>query len=178
MFRSSIMLLATMLCVSCVSHRPIQDSSSPPIDAANPLDGTPVALAWSSGTQLMMGVDTGAVQTSLLFSPAVESIGARLRGRGAMRTANVPVSLKDDGEPISRKQDVVMADQAPYDGLLGWECSRKYVWNILQNKKLEQAFPDSRVRLSANRGQARKAHHSGHGSPPRRLHLQKTLECH
>lgn len=54
MFRSSIMLLATMLCVSCVSHRPIQDSSSPPIDAANPLDGTPVALAWSSGTQLMM----------------------------------------------------------------------------------------------------------------------------
>lgn len=68
MFRSSIMLLATMLCVSCVSHRPIQDSSSPPIDAANPLDGTPVALAWSSGTQLMMGVDTGAVQTSLLFS--------------------------------------------------------------------------------------------------------------
>ena len=44
MFRSSIMLLATMLCVSCVSHRPIQDSSSPPIDAANPLDGTPVAL--------------------------------------------------------------------------------------------------------------------------------------
>ena len=114
MFRSSIMLLATMLCVSCVSHRPIQDSSSPPIDAANPLDGTPVALAWSSGTQLMMGVDTGAVQTSLLFSPAVESIGARLRGRGAMRTANVPVSLKDDGEPISRKQDVVMADQAPY----------------------------------------------------------------
>lgn len=43
MFRSSIMLLATMLCVSCVSHRPIQDSSSPPIDAANPLDGTPVA---------------------------------------------------------------------------------------------------------------------------------------
>ena len=64
MFRSSIMLLATMLCVSCVSHRPIQDSSSPPIDAANPLDGTPVALAWSSGTQLMMGVDTGAVQTS------------------------------------------------------------------------------------------------------------------
>ena len=85
MFRPSIMLLATMLCVSCVSHRPIQDSSSPPIDAANPLDGTPVALAWSSGTQLMMGVDTGAVQTSLLFSPAVESIGARLRGRGAMR---------------------------------------------------------------------------------------------
>lgn len=69
MFRPSIMLLATMLCVSCVSHRPIQDSSSPPIDAANPLDGTPVALAWSSGTQLMMGVDTGAVQTSLLFSP-------------------------------------------------------------------------------------------------------------
>ena len=69
MFRSSIMLLATMLCVSCVSHRPIQDSSSPPIDAANPLDGTPVALAWSSGTQLMMGVDTGAVQTSLLFLP-------------------------------------------------------------------------------------------------------------
>lgn len=58
-----------------------------------------MALAWSSGTQLMMGVDTGAVQTSLLFSPAVESIGARLRGRGAMRTANVPVSLKDDGEP-------------------------------------------------------------------------------
>ncbi|UQT44938.1 hypothetical protein M5E88_01100 [Akkermansia muciniphila] len=192
MFRSSIMLLATMLCVSCVSHRPIQDSSSPPIDAANPLDGTPVALAWSSGTQLMMGVDTGAVQTSLLFSPAVESIGARLRGRGAMRTANVPVSLKDDGEPISRKQDVVMADQAPYDGLLGWECIRKYVWNInypkrshrffnklpSRIKKLEQAFPDSRVRLSANRGQARKAHHSGHGSPPRRLHLQKTLECH
>ena len=65
MFRPSIMLLATMLCVSCVSHRPIQDSSSPPIDAANPLDGTPVALAWSSGTQLMMGVDTGAVQTFL-----------------------------------------------------------------------------------------------------------------
>lgn len=67
----------------------------------------------------MMGVDTGAVQTSLLFSPAVESIGARLRGRGAMRTANVPISLKQDGEPMSRKQDVVMVDQAPYDGLLG-----------------------------------------------------------
>ena len=140
MFRSSIMLLATMLCVSCVSHRPIQDSSSPPIDAANPLDGTPVALAWSSGTQLMMGVDTGAVQTSLLFSPAVESIGARLRGRGAMRTANVPVSLKDDGEPISRKQDVVMADQAPYDGLLGWECIRKYVWNINYPKRSHRFF--------------------------------------
>ena len=140
MFRSSIMLLATMLCVSCVSHRPIQDSSSPPIDAANPLDGTPVALAWSSGTQLMMGVDTGAVQTSLLFSPAVESIGARLRGRGAMRTANVPVSLKDDGEPISRKQDVVMVDQAPYDGLLGWECIRKYVWNINYPKRSHRFF--------------------------------------
>lgn len=140
MFRSSIMLLATMLCVSCVSHRPIQDSSSPPIDAANPLDGTPVALAWSSGTQLMMGVDTGAVQTSLLFSPAVESIGARLRGRGAMRTANVPISLKDDGEPISRKQDVVMADQAPYDGLLGWECIRKYVWNINYPKRSHRFF--------------------------------------
>ena len=140
MFRSSIMLLATMLCVSCVSHRPIQDSSSPPIDAANPLDGTPVALAWSSGTQLMMGVDTGAVQTSLLFSPAVESIGARLRGRGAMRTANVPVSLKDDGEPISRKQDVVMADQAPYDGLLGWECIWKYVWNINYPKRSHRFF--------------------------------------
>ena len=140
MFRPSIMLLATMLCVSCVSHRPIQDSSSPPIDAANPLDGTPVALAWSSGTQLMMGVDTGAVQTSLLFSPAVESIGARLRGRGAMRTANVPVSLKDDGEPISRKQDVVMVDQAPYDGLLGWECIRKYVWNINYPKRSHRFF--------------------------------------
>ena len=49
MFRSSIMLLATMLCVSCVSHRPIQDSSSPPIDAANPLDGTPVATGPGMG---------------------------------------------------------------------------------------------------------------------------------
>ena len=68
MFRSSIMLLATMLCVSCVSHRPIQDSSSPPIDAANPLDGTPVALAWSSGTQLMMGVDTGDRKSTRLNS--------------------------------------------------------------------------------------------------------------
>lgn len=134
------MLLATVLCVSCVSHRPIRDSSSPPIDAANPLDGTPVALAWSSGTQMMMGVDTGAVQTSLLFSPAVESIGARLRGRGAMRTANIPVSLKQDGEPISRKQDVVMVDQAPYDGLLGWECIRKYVWNINYPKRSHRFF--------------------------------------
>lgn len=191
MFRPSIMLLATMLCVSCVSHRPIQDSSSPPIDAANPLDGTPVALAWSSGTQLMMGVDTGAVQTSLLFSPAVESIGARLRGRGAMRTANVPVSLKDDGEPISRKQDVVMVDQAPYDGLLGWECIRKYVWNINypkrshrffnklpSNTELAQAFPDTRFRLPADCGQARPAHHSGYGRAPCRLHLQETLERH
>lgn len=69
MFRSSIMLLATMLCVSCVSHRPIQDSSSPPIDAANPLDGTPVALAWSSGTQLMMGVDTGSGPDVPAFLP-------------------------------------------------------------------------------------------------------------
>lgn len=192
MFRSSIMLLATMLCVSCVSHRPIQDSSSPPIDAANPLDGTPVALAWSSGTQLMMGVDTGAVQTSLLFSPAVESIGARLRGRGAMRTANVPVSLKDDGEPISRKQDVVMVDQAPYDGLLGWECIRKYVWNINYPKRSHRFFnklPSKirswhklslipRFRLPADCGQARPAHHSGYGRAPCRLHLQETLERH
>lgn len=69
------------------------------------------------------------------FSPAVESIGARLRGRGAMRTANVPISLKQNGEPISRKQDVVMVDQAPYDGLLGWECIRKYVWNINYPKR-------------------------------------------
>jgi len=45
MFRFSIVLLATVLCASCVSHRPIQDSSSPPIDAANPLDGTPAAVS-------------------------------------------------------------------------------------------------------------------------------------
>lgn len=57
-----------------------------------------------------------------------------------MRTANVPVSLKDDGEPISRKQDVVMADQAPYDGLLGWECIRKYVWNINYPKRSHRFF--------------------------------------
>ena len=111
-----------------------------------------------------------------------------------MRTANVPVSLKDDGEPISRKQDVVMADQAPYDGLLGWECIRKYVWNINYPKRSHRFFNElpSRIKswnklslipgsdLSANfGGQARKAHHSGRGSsPPRRLHLQKTLECH
>lgn len=109
-----------------------------------------------------------------------------------MRTANVPVSLKDDGEPISRKQDVVMADQAPYDGLLGWECIRKYVWNINYPKRSHRFFNKlpSRIKswnkLSLIPGsdypqiadQARKAHHSGHGSPPRRLHLQKTLECH
>lgn len=140
MYRSVIMLLATMLCVSCVSHRPIQDSSSPPIIAANPLDGTPVALAWSSGTQLMMGMDTGAVQTSLLFSPAVESIGARLRGKGIMRIAYVPISLKEEDIPISQKQDVVVVDQAPYDGLLGWECIRKYVWNINYPKRSHRFF--------------------------------------
>lgn len=140
MFRFPIALLASVLCASCVAHRPIQDSTSPPIDAANPLDGTPVAIAWSSATQLMMGVDTGAVQPSLLFSPAVESIGSRLRGRGAMRVANVPISLKQGEEPLSRKQDVVMVDQAPYDGLLGWDCIKKYVWNINYPKRSHRFF--------------------------------------
>ena len=57
-----------------------------------------------------------------------------------MRTANVPISLKQNGEPISRKQDVVMVDQAPYDGLLGWECIRKYVWNINYPKRSHRFF--------------------------------------
>lgn len=140
MRRFFTLILASMLCASCVSHRPIQDSSSPPIDAVNPLEGTPVALAWSSNNQLMMGVDTGAVQPSLLFSPAVESIGVRIRGRGAMRSANVPVSLKQGGEAMSRKQDVVMVEQAPYDGLLGWDCIKKYVWNINYPKRSHRFF--------------------------------------
>lgn len=140
MQRISILLLASLLCVSCISPRPIQDSSSPPIDAANPLEGTPVAIAWSSSTQLMMGLDTGAVQTSLLFSPAVETVGARLRGRGSMRTANVAIALKQDGEILSKKQDVVVVEQAPYDGLLGWECIKKYVWNINYPKRSHRFF--------------------------------------
>ncbi len=112
----------------------------PPIDAANPLDGTPVAVAWSSDTQLMMGLDTGAVQASLLFSSAVESIGVRIRGRGNMRTAYAPISLKQDAPPISRKQDVVMVEQAPYDGLLGWNYLKNYVWNINYPKRSHRFF--------------------------------------
>lgn len=122
----------------------------------------------------------------------MESIGARLRGRGAMRTANVPVSLKDDGEPISRKQDVVMVDQAPYDGLLGWECIRKYVWNINYPKRSHRFFNKlpSKIRswhkLSLIPGSDYPQIADKHGrriildtgAPPCRLHLQETLERH
>ncbi len=140
MFRFPILLTSVLLCASCVQHNLIQDSEAPPIDAANPLDGTPVAVAWSSDTQLMMGLDTGAVQASLLFSPAVESIGVRIRGRGNMRTAYAPISLKQDAPPISYKQDVVMVEQAPYDGLLGWNYLKNYVWDINYPKRSHRFF--------------------------------------
>ncbi len=142
MFRVFTLLSIALLCASCTQHTVIHDSLAPPIDAANPLDGTPVAIAWSSDTQLMMGLDTGAVQTSLLFSPAVESIGVRIRGRGAMRTAYAPISLKHDEPPISRKQDVVMVEQSPYDGLLGWNYMKNYVWNINYPKRNHRFFTE------------------------------------
>ncbi len=142
MFRVFTLLSIALLCASCTQHTVIHDSLAPPIDAANPLDGTPVAIAWSSDTQLMMGLDTGAVQTSLLFSPAVESIGVRIRGRGVMRTAYAPISLKHDQPPISRKQDVVMVEQAPYDGLLGWNYMKNYVWNINYPKRNHRFFTE------------------------------------
>lgn len=132
MFRPNfiVAISCTMLLIGCTSQKPVLDSTSPPIEATTPLEGTPVAIAWNNDTQLMMGVDTGAVQSSLMFSPAVESLNYRIRGKGMMRHAYIPISLKQGAPPIENKQDVVMVEQAPYDGLIGWKSIRKYVWNI------------------------------------------------
>lgn len=96
MFRSSIMLLATMLCVSRIALAyPGQQLLL--IDALI-LDGTCGAM--EPGRTSMMGVDTEN-QTSL-FSPRYSGIhGARLRQGRAMRTANVPVSPRmQTGNPF------------------------------------------------------------------------------
>lgn len=118
-----------MLCISCSQHVPVPPGA-PPIDAINPVDGTPMAIAWYEDTPLKMGVDTGATQEAILFSPAVTELGKRIRGKGTMQSANVSVSFTERGPHLAETVDVSIVKTAPYDGLLGWATINKYVWNL------------------------------------------------
>ncbi len=120
---------ATFLAACTQSVVPIPDQHHP-VETINPPDGTPTAFAWHNDHELIMGLDTGAIQETLLFSPTASKLGRKIRGQGPMRSAWADISLTRDGKPITAKQDVVMVDSAPYDGLIGWKTIRNYVWNI------------------------------------------------
>lgn len=89
-----------------------------------------MAVAWYEEKPLKMGVDTGAVQGVLLFSPAVAELGKKIRGKGSMQSANISMSLTERGPHLSETTDVSIVKSAPYDGLLGWATIRKYVWDL------------------------------------------------
>ncbi len=124
-------ILSIGILVTSCTPKPIEISNNlAPIDALNPLDSTPMAQAWCDDSQITMAVDTGAIQRSLLFSPTVKKLGGRLRGSGSMRTTNLDVMLKNGDQPLEQKQAVVMVEQAPYDGILGWDVIKDNVWRI------------------------------------------------
>ncbi len=118
-----------LLCISCSQHVPIPPGT-PPIEAINPVEGTPMAFAWYEEKPLKMGVDTGAVQHAILFSPAVSELGKRIRGKGSMQSANVSISLTERGPHLTETTDVSVVKTAPYDGLLGWATISNFVWNL------------------------------------------------
>lgn len=133
-------IFATLFFTACTQMTIQPPSGDHPIDTIIPPQGTPQAVAWHDSETLTMGLDTGAVQESLLFSPSAKSLGGRIRGKGPMQTTRLSISLTKDGDPITDRQDVVMTNSAPYDGLLGWKTIRQYVWNLNYPKGTHQFY--------------------------------------
>jgi hypothetical protein len=127
-----------LLCLSLVacSHRPTPQQGNSPIEAVNPVEMLPMAEAWCDESPLSMGVDTGATQAAVLFSPSIKQLGGKFSGKGSMQTTRLQVSLTRSGKPLAPKTDVSIVKSAPYDGLLGWKTLRNFVWhlNIPQSK--------------------------------------------
>lgn len=135
------LIIPPVLALAACMQRPIEPPPGEhPIDTVVPPQGTPVATAWCKGENLTMALDTGAAQDSLLFSPSASNLGARIRGKGPIQTAKLPISLRKDDPPISRDQDVIMLNEAPYDGLLGWKTIRRFVWNLNYPKGNHQFY--------------------------------------
>ena len=121
--------LLGILGISCSQHVPLPPGA-PPIVALSPIEGLPMASVWNEQNKLELGVDTGAVQKVLLFSPTVEELGGELRGKDTIQSTNLPISFSLNGEHIEETPDAVMVKTAPYDGLLGWAAIRQYIWNL------------------------------------------------
>lgn len=133
--------IAFVLISAGCTQLPIQPPpGAHPIDTINPPEETPLAKAWYRDKQLTMGLDTGAVQESLLFSPTVTELGGKIRGRGLMQSTNIGISLLPGGEPLSKQQDAIVISDAPYDGLLGWKTIRQYVWNLNYPKGVQNFY--------------------------------------
>lgn len=117
---------------SCTPFAPIRESNAP-LAAQNPPDGMPLALAWARGTEVTMGLDTGAGAAVMLFAETARALGGRVRGAGAVRSTNVEVSLLPGGPPLPGESYVITLGDAPLancEGLLGWPALRAFVWNL------------------------------------------------
>lgn len=93
----------------------------------------PQALAWANGTEVTMGLDTGAGAPVMLFPETVRALGGRLRATGNVRETNIEVSLTPGGPALPGPSYVAAGDESPrafYDGLLGWPALRRYAWNL------------------------------------------------
>lgn len=121
--------LVALLCNSCVRPPSIPEGDAP-IHAENPIIGLPTVQAWSNKDPLQLGVDTGATQPAIFFSPSVKELGGKLRGRPPMQMTSLPISLSKGGKPLEEKTEVAVVTSAPYDGLLGWGTIQRFIWHL------------------------------------------------
>lgn len=129
MKKIAMISLAALLCGSC-SPPPSIPQGDAPIQTNNPVGGTPTVQAWSREKPLQLGVDTGATQSAIFFSPTVRELGGKLRGRPPVQLTNLPISLTRDGTPLEERTEVAVVSSAPYDGLLGWKTIQQFIWHI------------------------------------------------
>lgn len=134
-------LVVLFVLVGCGSVNRDPDGLTMP-QACNPLEDRPYVIGWVDGHPVRLAVDTGAAQGTLLFSGAVDALGGRLRGKGALQTTNLEVVVYE-GQPQSEdRQTVAVVPQTNFQGLVGWPMIRNFVWNINFPKK-EHKFTDS-----------------------------------
>lgn len=117
---------------SCAPLLPLQPDKAP-IQAQNPPDGMPLALAWARGTEVTMGLDTGSGAAVMFFDETARALGGRIRGSGPVRETNIEVSLAPGGNPLPGASYVTSLGEAPLancEGLLGWPALRAFVWNL------------------------------------------------
>ncbi|MEG0427387.1 MAG: PDZ domain-containing protein [Akkermansia sp.] len=126
----SLLLALMVLCFASCAQKPIVHQGPNPIETHSPIVGVPTIQAWCDDEPLLMGVDTGAVQSALFFSPTVKNLGGRLYGKKPMQTTNLQVSLNQQEETLSPRTDVAIVSSAPYDGLIGWQTIRRFVWHL------------------------------------------------